>query len=324
MHQDTPDKPRNLFLLGITQRCGTNFLHDLLCRHPDCGTGAAIREDHLLGAAAHLVRYAAAVGGRWDPAWGGGPGLRPLLETCLGNGLREFLRRQGEAVEDPQRIPEAVRPMIRQHPRYLVARTPGVDGLEYYRRLFGDTPLILLVRDGRAVTESLQRSFRWRFRAAARTWNDAALRIRRVLGDPALRPERVHLVRYEALYTDTRRTLLELFRFLDLDPDRYDFAAAAEQPVRGSSTHARSDGEAVHWTPAARDETFRPLERWHGWSRWRRRRFVHLAGAGLAALGYPVEAADRPGLPGTLLHRACDLAGAQRDRLSELLRGGPQ
>ena len=120
-----------VFILGVSQRSGTNYLARLLQCHADCGSPAMpLAEDHLLGPADLLTRYADAVTRRWHPNWGEQDPARTDLEVHIGTGLLSFL----EARSD--------RPVV-------VTKTPNFENLRLYPRLFPRTPLLLLVRDGR-------------------------------------------------------------------------------------------------------------------------------------------------------------------------------
>ena len=66
---------------------------------------------------------------------------------------------------------------------------------------------------------------------------------------------------------------------------RYDFQAARNMPVRGSSAFGREKGR-VHWATVAKDPSFAPKERWRSWSDAQSERFDWLAGEQLVAFGY--------------------------------------
>jgi hypothetical protein len=64
-------EPTVLFLLGVTQRCGTNFLFDLLQRHPDIdtyNTYPPIGEDYIFQRIGPLVEFASSITGLWHNA----------------------------------------------------------------------------------------------------------------------------------------------------------------------------------------------------------------------------------------------------------------
>src|SRR3954462_3809893 len=128
--------PTPIFILGILERSGTNFLWDLVSAHPDVGIRAPIYEDNLLRSAHLLQRYVDDVASRWqDPRWNVSPDEPRELLRHIGGGIAEFI------------TPGATTP-------YVVVKTPNVDNLSMFFELFPESPLVLLVRDGRNVTES--------------------------------------------------------------------------------------------------------------------------------------------------------------------------
>jgi protein-tyrosine sulfotransferase len=257
-----------IFIHGVLPRSGTNFLSHLLMLHPDCAPAVVpVYEDLLLEHSDHLVAFARSVRAAWDPRWGDFDDLPARLTASLGDGLVSFLR------ED--------------RGRRLVTKSPSVHRLDRFFAFFPTARLLVLVRDGRAVTRSAMETFGWGFERAARAWAQGADEIRRfreTYGDA--HPERWRLVRYESLVEDLDVELPEVLRFLELDLDRYDMGAARNLPVRGSSWFFGEGGSAVHWEPVEKDPDFLPTERWRSWTPERLERFEWLAGDRLRYLGY--------------------------------------
>ena len=158
-------------------------------------------------------------------------------------------------------------------------------------------PLLLLVRDGRNVVASNVRSFDVNEEAARQEWASAGRAILDFDERNRGAVSAYRVVRYEDLLDELESTMTEVLRCCDLDPDGFDFAAAAGAPVRGSST-VRRDGADVHWEPVAKDDAFRPNERWREWTPYQHARFAEVAGDVQRALGYPLGirgASDRLG-----------------------------
>ena len=254
-----------IFILGVLPRCGTNFLADLVCAHPDCAPPEPIWEDFLVYHAGQLEGYARRVRGQWNPAWGVGERDEAELLADLGAGLVSFLAR-------------------RTGGRRLVTKTPRVDNLHLFPRLFPTAKLMILVRDGRAVVESGIKTFRWNREWAIQQWAQAARTIIRFDADHGGEDRHV-IVRYEDLWRDLRPQLERIFTFLGLDPARYDFADAENLPVRGSST-VRSSGDNVHWQPVAKSADFDPMSRFRHWSPRQHARFNWVAGRELERFGH--------------------------------------
>jgi len=274
-----------IFILGIAPRSGTNYLSDLLCVHPDCETPAPFLEDYLLHHAHHLAAYANAVSSSWQPRWGVECGHEDRLWRCLGSGLITLLAaRAGE--------------------RRLITKTPSVRNLPHFFRLFPDARLLLLIRDGRAVVESVAKSFGVRYDWAMHQWARAARTIvdfERTVGS-AHRSYRI--VRYEALCNDLQTELPDILKFVGLDSAVYDFDTASNLPVRGSSETSIPGEHSVNWEPLPKSADFDPVRRWRNWKRFRHERFNWIAGRSQLQLGYEncIFSGHRP------MYAACNVA----------------
>jgi len=266
--------PTLCFLLGILQRSGTNFLSSLLVLHPQIIGPGPIWEDFLLHESDLLRDYVDKVYGHWNSEWDIARKVGPqerLLQS-LGDALQGFLRLQGS---------------LREPGRMRLTKTPSVKGLRNFAALFPEAKLIVLVRDGRAVVESGVRSFGWEYDNAARQWAEAARLILQCVHEHTVACERFLLVRYEDLVVDLRNQLLRVLSFLGLDNSVYPFEAAGKLQVIGSSDLVGKEG-VVHWKGTAKDETFKPLERFSEWDAARHASFNRIAGPEMAELGYDI------------------------------------
>jgi protein-tyrosine sulfotransferase len=264
-----------IFILGVMPRSGTNYLWDLICSHPDCAPAREpIHEDLFLQHAHLLKAYTGAVQRAWDPAWGVfADDLPAKLSASLGDGLISFLW-----VERNRR---------------LVTKSPSVRNLALFFCLFPQARLLILIRDGRSAVQSAMTTFNWDFDTAAHLWAEGAEEIRQF--DQAHRNSGLsyRIVRYEDLVDDVEPVMAELLDFLDLDRDRFDFAAAAGLPIRGSSAFFGPGRAAVNWEPVEKDAAFAPKERWREWDPILLRRFEWIAGDQLRRFGYQ-GSPDRP------------------------------
>jgi Sulfotransferase family len=282
---------RIVHIFGIMERSGTNHLRDLIALHPDCGIALPIAEDFLVSYSDYLVKYADAVRQEWTPGWEIEPGpegspscaaTSEFLLRSLGEGLERFLTAQVDGRRSPTDLhTRAGGSLYRKNPEVLVTKTPNVKGIGNFFRLFPHGQMIILVRDGRDLVESGMGSFNWDFEEAATRWASAADEIDRF---SARGDGRSVIVRYEELVTSVEPTLRKVLAFLSLDPARYDYARAAEQPVRGSSSFGKKD--SVSWQEVPKTPEFRPIGRWRSWDAERIKRFDAIAGQELRRLGY--------------------------------------
>lgn len=269
---------RIIFILGIMPRSGTHFLGNLLCQHPDCEK-SVIPEDNLLARSHLLTQYINQVNRIWEID-GDLPDINPkqLLLEGIGKGLITFLEDSKTAVLKKK---ESSTPN-QQTVKYLVTKTPQVVNLENFFHLFPKEKLLIIIRDGRALTESIQVSFKYNFEAAIRDWKTAA---RTILKFNEKKTNNHLIIKYENLHANTEKEILNILEFLELDASKYDIQQALNLPVVGSSVFKRGDGR-VHWTPVQKTEAFQPLKRAANWTRKQHERFNWLAKDELLQLGY--------------------------------------
>jgi hypothetical protein len=260
-------RPEVLWILGILQRSGTNYLRDLMALHPDCCGVDNPGEDFLVAHADKLQQYVRGVTRDWNRSWDPRGELREQLTHALGEACVSFL------------VSRAV-PRPGTTPRFVITKSPSVGSLPLLS-WFPRSRAVVIVRDGRDMIVSGMKSFGWDFETACRQWADAARTIgaAKSAGAPFL------LIRYEDLLANLRGTLTEIFSYLQLDVAAYDFDAAAGLPVKGSSSFGTQDG-SVHWRPVEKTDGFKPVGRWANWGARRHERFNWIAGKESAGLGY--------------------------------------
>jgi hypothetical protein len=254
-----------------------------------------VPEDYIVANARLLDRYFGSVFECWDPTWYANTRAMAEAELAAGVGAAVLAFCVGD------------RPL-----RFIVTKTPSTDGIDRIFRFFPAARVIVMMRDGRDVIQSGVQTFGWNWEAGVHRWRESADRIAAFLETPEGR-EQALLVRYEDLFADTEGEMHRVLRFLELEPARYDFTAAANLPVRGSSAFGR-DG-AVHWRSVPRTADFAPIGRHRQWTRRQRQRFAWLAGAVSAHFGYAPVPADAGTWLTRPLDRWLDRAWALRSRL---------
>lgn len=268
-----------IFILGIMQRSGTNFIKDVVQLHPDCGfPGHPLVEDFLAQNTEWLVRYTRSVAQDWNSLGrinkedGSPVDFMPLeeeLSVCLGNGIISFLQ---------SRIGD----------KRLLTKTPSVRDLKHFFKFFPKARLIIVVRDGRAVVESGVKSFGWQYEKGFQEWADAARSILEFDKIYQYSDYKYLIVRYEDVWNNLEIEVKKILRFLELDIETYDLKTALNLPVRGSST-VRSDSDNMVWKAVEKPRDFNPLERWRNWDKSLHQRFNCIAGHSMKKLGYEIE-----------------------------------
>jgi protein-tyrosine sulfotransferase len=257
------------FILAPTPRSGTNFLWELLRRHPDATiTHAPIWEDNVLKQADHLSRFVATLQGSWDPSWGPTDHLRSVLLRTIGDSVLAFLSRD--------------------RTKHLVTKTPSAENLHLLPDLFPSARAIVLVRDGRDVVASGMKTFGWSLEGGAAFWASSVEEMLDIVD--GAKEEAVALVRYEDLATHTRATLHRILDFVRLNPAHYQMHALDEIPVRGSSQYLGDGCSEVNWDPHPRPTHFNAIGRWRHWSVDAVVRFEAIAGPQLLRAGYDLAA----------------------------------
>ena len=173
---------------------------------------------------------------------------------------------------------------------WLTGMRGGEKCLEVFCELFPEAPVLLLVRDGRSVGESLHTGFRRSYTGAIKAWRAGAREIAAFARlAPSAWPDLPwRIVRYEDLVADPAAGISDLLDFLRLDPAGFDAERAPDLPVYGSS-FVKVDG-GLTWQPVEKDHGFDPTTRFDDWPPRRHDRFAWLAGREHEALGYDLGA----------------------------------
>jgi hypothetical protein len=270
-----------VFVIGVTQRSGTNYIFDLVSLHPDIERSELITEDRILQNSVHLENFVKSSLGSWKYY----PPTNTVLEDGdllyreLGNLLAKLLLSQNELKQNRSgKIPSD----ILSGAKKLVSKSPNPIPSHLLFKLFPNAYIIFLVRDGRSVVESTMTSFNRSFYQATLRWKEGVNQILDCMRD---NPDRkILLLKYEEVFQDSRSEMKKVLRFLDLDVDKYDFQKAKDAPVRGSSDLKKSG--SLHWKPTLKSETFSPLDRYKNWGFARHSRFMWLVGNEMQQLGY--------------------------------------
>ncbi len=268
-----PNPKPAVFVHGVLPRSGTNFLSDALELHADlCAHPGRLWEFPLLyvapGASAlqrefvQMFKRNNEVMGRFD------------MLAYLASGWMAAL--QQEAGD-----------------RHILLKCPHVQHINLFRHIFPDDMLLLCLRDGRDIVQSSKGTFRRGL--IGRKVTSELMREWRYATDAILSFEpggqnaygNAMVIRYEALVEQPNEVIGQALAHAGLDPERYDFEALSNLPVRGSSAVTADDKS--RWDQHEKPKDFKPVGRWSSWSERQRRKFKSLAGATLIRAGYAAD-----------------------------------
>jgi hypothetical protein len=260
----------SVFIIGIEHRSGINFLSNVIRLHPDFQLPAPLWEDYLLRHSGHLFTYVERTSERWKRWVEDRQEYQVCLLKSLGDGLLGFL---GSKISPEKRI---------------IVKTPVAHNLENFSLLFPQGKMLILIRDGRDVVQSAQKT--WKDKSALfwiRRWNAGAQMIHSFTENAGreLRDRSWKLVRYEDLVENPKPVVEEILDFVAADRASFQWDQLEKLPLRGSSVN-QGGKEAVHWDPVEKPKDFQPIGRWAGWSAWKKLQFKFFAGKELIRLGY--------------------------------------
>lgn len=271
------DKENVCFLLGILPRTGTNYVANLIECHQQAMAIGPLWEDFFVSNSEHLTKFADRSLRFWNKRWDEQGRLlnkRSLL-NAIGRGLLSFINEQ------------RVEPIHQD--KLIIAKTPTVRNLANFFELFPNNKLIIVVRDGRNIIASGERSFRWDFDKAARDWSYNVHEVMRFIDNNPDHINNILLLKYEDVYNDTPLTIRKILSFLALDVAEFDWDAAASLGISGSSETVDKFGEVSWQQKVAKTDNFKPLERYKSWPQSRQLRYSWLAGDAAQKIGYSVE-----------------------------------
>jgi len=253
-NHESVSKNKVVLILGVSMRSGTNHLYDLLGKHPQCSLASGAYEDYILSESAYLDKFIRTLWSFWK-RYTSSSVTEELLQSKAEAFLHEILLSQ---------VPEI------NTDKLVVSKTPSTKGLEQLPVLLQSTKVLFLVRDGRSVAYSYEKSFNKSFFNAILHWQHGAINIiefRRKY--KSYYDSNCLLIRYEDLCLDPASELKRCFDFLCID-HTYDFNYALDSNVIGSSDII-DKAAGIHWNPMPRANDFSPIERYKKWAIWKQK-----------------------------------------------------
>lgn len=259
------DRQPAILLLGVMPRSGTVYSGELIRLHPDVHAYPYdLWETPFLELAGDLVRTQERF-------------LRLYQQNRDKMGAQDFLPLFGSAFVAylHEGIPTTKR---------LLVKNPDVSHLKYFRAIFPDEDLILLLRDGRDLVHSTLKTWPGRsFSDTCTEWRKAT-ELMLDYWEVEKAQGRCLLVKYEDVVAHPDDFVRQVCERFGLAEDSFPFEAIESLPMRGSSSGSTSG--KVTWDPVSSPARASTTRHWTAWSGRRKRIFKQIAGEALLRSGY--------------------------------------
>lgn len=258
-----------VFIHGILQRSGTNFLNKILLLHPNCvQPRLKIREDWFLHFSEPLYQYVKQLLTVWsNPKWGGESFSGTEFLSTIGNALTAYISKDIPDLSD----------------KMLVSKTPSVQHLSRCFQLFPLSKLIIITRDPRDVAASALKTWNRRIEESLHAWELATKTISYF--EKQAPQDQYLLIRYEDMVFDKEIWVKKCLRFFGLSEVDFPWDALSNLPVFGSS-------ENKTWRVKPMSQSFCPVGRWRLLPENQRRHFSAMTPSCLRYFGYSETGED--------------------------------
>jgi hypothetical protein len=249
-------KPQIVLVIGVSPRCGTNFLASLLELHPALRIPDFAKEDHIFEHTSLLVEFSERTTFRWS-CWNKGKynllSERDLLLVSIGKGMVEHFKRDGHKDQIPL-LKTPLTPFTRFN--------HGLPDIKHALQLFPDAKIVFLHRDGRDIVYSASKTWKKKpFLLFFSRWFVGCRMIANFEDEfKALEGSKWISLRYEDLLIQAREKMNTLLDFLGLPEEFYPWDDMERMPILGSSEASKVSGK-VSWEPVAKTADFNPVGR---------------------------------------------------------------
>ncbi|WP_417857405.1 sulfotransferase [Xanthomarina gelatinilytica] len=263
---DSIDESRYIFILGITQRSGTNFLINLFADNKNVKLSKHPGEDFIVYSGDYLLQHFNSLTSKWNDSWGG---------------MEKATRIEQYKKEIRQAILKYLSPDELKKNEFCITKTPSAKNISKFFKLFPNSQLVVLIRNGKDVVESCVNGFDWSYSQAMKNYKENANYIKAFMQEHKDNPNFI-LVKFEDLVSKREETLKALFSNLTIDDENYNYTT--DIPIYGSS-FIKVKGK-ITWEPQMPKKDFNPLERSKDWSFYRRLQYKLICGNVHKSLGY--------------------------------------
>lgn len=261
---------RGIYIIGQIQRTGTNFLYNLLLKHPDIVKSNQPGEDWLMYNSQYLDRYIEETSQRWNTKWKGMDieFRKEKLKNSFQEALCKFLNETDLGINSKK----------------VISKTPNTIGIEYFNEFFPSFIPIIVIRDGRNAVESLVNSFNWSYEKCMKDWADSASRIVKFRKEN----KDALVIKYEDLNSKTFELMSKILNYAKLDLNKYDFSNIPNLEIIGSSNSTPIKGKVDWDVKEVKDENFNPNNRFLDWDNGKRKMYNDLCGKMALELEYGI------------------------------------
>lgn len=227
---------KTVFIHGILRRSGTNYLNQLLLLYPDIiQPNKKIRENWFLSYIDHINSFCMKLDIHWsNTKWKGAPYSLDDLKLQIGDSLLRYLKNEEDFSN-----------------KILITKTPSFQNIHLLSTYFPNSKQILIVRNPFDISAS-----------AFKTWN---VPIKKSLNDWYLSCEKAYkleqleevlVIRYEDLYLNTKKIIVDCLNYLELEIDSYNWNEFETIPIIGSSD------ERGMWKITNKKDNFKGISKW--------------------------------------------------------------
>jgi protein-tyrosine sulfotransferase len=261
------ERPPAIIIQGICRRSGTNYLGELLHRHPGISDYPnRIWETPFLGLSGDILEIQEKffLGYEANRNSIGAGDFLPIFGAALLAYLFEY-------------APTGQR---------MLLKAPSVRNLHDFFYVFPNENLIVNARDGRDTVASMVKTWpEIPFPVACRIWDQGAqtiLNFNRRFSSC----ENYLFFRYEEVYGNPAAYIRQVCRQFGLDEETYPYQELENVPLLGSSS---TIDQGFVWSQKPAD--YKPTGRWIKWPAYKKAVFKWIAGRSLISLGYAQDSA---------------------------------
>ena len=220
-----------VFLVGLSRRCGTNYLDRLLSLHPDIQGVGIIKEDLIFAHLSSVSEFVEQLNRLWH--WDGineYTSNGSMIFSTIGKSILEILVNQPIS-------PNSERHLNCKSIRYLT-KSPVARNIHYFDEFFPSNRAITLIRHPFDAIYSMKKAFGMTTLSAAKQWKEGANALLKYQSTTS--KKNILIVKYEDLRSNTKGSILNILEHIGMSNTPYDFDAAYKLPPFGATSTSKN------------------------------------------------------------------------------------